>query len=120
MIRPGTKVNSPAMTSPPLKIPIMILRWRRTSWRCALKTAIGSRTSHQQHPDPADGPVRQRALGGCELDDPQRQRGHRRERMKGYRGRGIEQWRKTHDARLMAGAHQGPCAFDRRSRRETA
>ena len=63
--------------------------------------------SHQQHPDPADGPVRQRALGRGELDDAEHERGHRREGMKRDRGSGIEQWREAHEQgswrRLMAG-----------------
>jgi len=60
----------------------------------------GGHGGHQDDPDPADGPVRQRSLGSCELDDPQPQRRHRRKGMKGYRGSGIEQRRKTHGGLL--------------------
>ena len=52
---------------------------------------------HQGHPDPADGPVRQRALGGGELDQAEHERRHRRKGMERYLGSGIEQWRKAHD-----------------------
>jgi hypothetical protein len=35
----------------------------------------------QADPDPADGPVRQRAFGGGQLDEAKRKGGHRREGM---------------------------------------
>ena len=45
MTRPGSSVNRPAMTSAPVKMPIIALRWRWTRWRRACTTASGSMTS---------------------------------------------------------------------------
>jgi hypothetical protein len=39
------------------------------------RTERGSQ--HQKGPDPADGPMRQRALGRAELNDAERERRHR-------------------------------------------
>src|SRR5262245_54767706 len=53
---------------------------------------------HQQaYPDPAHSPMRQRPLGRGELDDAEREGGHRGERMQRDRCRGMEQRRKVHD-----------------------
>src|SRR5450631_4262044 len=45
---------------------------------------------HQAHPDPADGAMRQRSLRCRELDRAKHECGHRRERMKGDCGSGIQ------------------------------
>ena len=42
MIRPGTKVNSPAISSAPANIAIMALRCWGTRWRRACRIANGS------------------------------------------------------------------------------
>ena len=131
MIRPGTSVNRPAMTSAPEKIRIMIRRWSATRWRCACHTPSGDRdqredreqmdgapwtpeldllnperadchAKHQQHPDPADGAVRQRSLGRRELSEPQHEGRHRRQSVDGDRRCGIEQWCETQIARLLS------------------
>ncbi len=119
MIRPGTKVNSPAISSAPANIAIMALRCWVTWWRRACRTANGSvdqredrqqmdrapraphphivdperrdaDDQHQRHPDIAERPVRQRSLGRGELNEAERERRHRREGMDLDRGRGIE------------------------------
>ena len=38
MIRPGTSVNSPASTSAPAKIDIIVILWVRTRWPRAAST----------------------------------------------------------------------------------
>src|SRR5882757_9008352 len=38
MIRPGTNVNRPAITSAPAKIEIIVILWARTLWRRAART----------------------------------------------------------------------------------
>src|SRR5712691_7613288 len=45
MMRPGRKVKRPAITSAPVKMLIIALRWLTTRWRRAWKTASGSITS---------------------------------------------------------------------------
>src|SRR6266852_3616023 len=57
---------------------------------------------HQGHPDPAERPVRQRSLGRCELDDTEREGGHRGKGMKRDARGGVEERRKAH-WRLMGG-----------------
>ena len=117
MIRPGRNVNSPATTSAPKKIEVIAFLWAADIVPAArAKTASTSMTrredrqqmdraerahqadlmdperadrdrNHQQHPDPADCPVRQRALGRRELHDAEREGGHRREGVKRIAGR---------------------------------
>ena len=46
MMRPGTNVKRPAITSAPRNSPIMVERWRCTAWRCACQTP--ERQHHQR------------------------------------------------------------------------
>ena len=61
---------------------------------------------HQANPDPADRAMRQGSLRRGKLNDAERKGGHGREGMKGDGGSGIEQRRKTHDARLTTSVHR--------------
>jgi hypothetical protein len=42
MMRPGTNVKRPAISSAPTYSPIMVERWRDTEWLCAAQTPSGS------------------------------------------------------------------------------
>ena len=61
-----------------------------------IQNELRGHRQHQEHPDPADGAMRQRALWRGELDDAEHKGRHRRESVDGDFRCCVQQWGETH------------------------